>query len=248
MPQDVYEGQKRAIQAQIGSVSSQLEKSYSGGMRQYYAAQITAAEASIAQMEEQAGRAEITAPIAGVVSELLVKDQNLTSQGMYAAAIGAGGRVEVFVPVREIDGVSVGDKVELILDKRLGKETVPGTVTQVDAEAQVKLSALGVEERKVKVEIAPDEGKLAIGYDMEVRFTVYTVENALVVPKTAVFQQEGMDSVWLLRDGAVVLAPIEKGIETRDGFIVDAGIADGDIVVTDADNAALREGRRAKAG
>jgi len=244
VPEDIHEGQRQSIQAQMDAASTLLETSYTGGMVQYYNAQIAAAQANIAQMREKAGQAELTAPVGGVLSELPVKNLNILSQQTLSAVIGDDEQVEVFVPIREIDGVAVGDKVELLLDKRLGTETIAGTVIEVDDEAQVKLSALGVEERKVRVQIRPEQPGLRIGYDMDVRFTVYTRENALTVPKTAVFSQENNDYVWIIQEGAVQLRQIVKGVETRDGYIIEAGLQDGSVVVTDADNGTISQGKR----
>ncbi len=244
VPADIYEGQKAAVDAQIVAVQEQLLTNYSGGMRQYYEAQIEAASRTIAQMEEKAGKAEITAPFAGTVSLLPAADKNLVSQAEPAAVLGVSPAVEVYVPVRETDGIHVGDTVELLLEKRLGEESIAGTVTEIEDEAVARLSALGVEERRVRVLIRPS-AELNIGYDTDVRFTVYTQENAVVLPKTALFADEtGADAVWLLRDGALAVQRVVKGVETRDGYIVE-GLAAGAAVVRDANQEALVAGKKA---
>lgn len=244
MPDDVYEGQLEAVQAQIDTVAAQMDKSYSWGMRQYYDAQIEAAKLAISQMEEQAGKAEITAGIGGIVSSLPIRERNVISGQEPVAVLGGSPLLEVFVPVREIDGVAAGDKVELLLDKRLGEEATIGTVTQIEEEAQVKLSALGVEERKIRVLIRPEGSALQIGYTVDVRFTVFTQENALSVPKTAVFSADGKDFVWLVQEGVLVRQEVTRGMETREGYIIGSGLSDGSVVVTDANNPALAEGKR----
>lgn len=245
VPEDIYEEQKQALESQIEVISSQIEKSYSGGMQQYYNAQIAASNSTITQLEDKVGKAEIVAAVDGVVSGLPVKDKNLISQAEPVAVIGNDPVVEVYVPVREIDGVALGDTVDLVLDKRLGEEIVSGTVTDIDTEAVVKLSALGVEERKVRVRITPGQPGLQIGYNVDARFSVYTYKDALTVPKTALFTgDDGKDYVWTVRDGALARQAVEKGIETRDAYIVNSGIIDGEIVIRDADNADLAQGRK----
>lgn len=245
---DVYDAQKLALESQIGAVSAQLDGSYSGGMYQYYNAQIAAAQSSIAQMEEKAGQAEIKAPIDGVVSQLPIQDQNIISQQGPVAVIGSNDYcVEAYIPIRDIDSVKLGDTVELTLDKRLEKETISGSVTWVDSEAQVKLSALGIEERKVRVRIRPIGENPPVGADLDVRFTVGSWEDVLTVPKTAVFQMEDGDYVWVIANGKLEARRITKGVETKDAFIVEDGLAPGDIVVADSDNADISEGKRASA-
>jgi multidrug efflux pump subunit AcrA (membrane-fusion protein) len=244
--QDIYEGQRQSLQAQIDSVAAQLQKSYSGGMQSYYAAQITAAESSIEQMESKSGHAEIKATASGVISSLPIKDQNVVSQQSPVAMIGDEALVEAFVPVREIDGVKAKDRVELILDRRAGRETISGTVSQIEREAEIKLSALGVEERKVRVLIKPDAEGLHIGYEMDVRFTVASWEAALVVPKTAVFTRDGKDYIWAIENGVIASKPVSTGAELQEGYVVEEGLAGGEEIIVDASGEAIAEGKKAE--
>ncbi len=177
---------------------------------------------------------------------MLIKDQNAISLQQPAAIISDSAFVEVFVPVREIDGVDVGDPVELILDKRLGEETLSGTVAEIAHDAELKLSPLGVEERKVRVLITPDSESLQIGYTVDAKFTVWSSKDAVSVPKTAIFSVDGEDCVWRVLNGALNVAPVEKSVELQDAYVIASGLAAGDVVVLDADNAALAEGKEVK--
>ncbi|MCL2057228.1 MAG: HlyD family efflux transporter periplasmic adaptor subunit [Oscillospiraceae bacterium] len=246
VPENIFDSQRDAILGQIEAISEQAGKTYSSGMVQFYNAQIEHAQTAIAQVESMAGRAEITAPSGGVISRLPIKDTNMIISSQPVAVLASRAEVEVFVPIREIDGVSLGDKVELTLDRRLGEITLMGTVVEIEREAVAKMSALGTPERKVRVLIRPDGGGLHIGYDMDVRFTVYRAENVIVAPKTALFGKGGEDFVWVLEDGAVHTRAVTKGIETRDGYIIDEGLSPGDLVVTDANNSALAQGKKAR--
>jgi HlyD family secretion protein len=246
VPEEFYAAQEEAIQAQIDAMTAQMGKSYTYGMREYYNAQIESTNLTIAQLEGRAGRAEILADMSGTIESLPMEDQNVVSQQQPVAVIGGRPYVEVFVPVREIDGVTVGATAELILDKRLGEETLEGTVVDIADDAEVKLSPLGVEERKIRVLIEPADDLLQIGYTVDARFTVWTQENALTVPKTAVFTADGTDYVWAVRGGKLTRQAIEKDVELRDAYLVTSGLAEGDAVVLDANNTALAEGKSAQ--
>ena len=245
VPDSIFNSQREAIESQIEAIGAQMGKSYSAGMQQYYNAQIEYARTAIAQIESMAGKAEITAPVSGTLSKLHVKYNQQAFPGQPVAVIGENAEVEVFVPIREIDGVSLGDKVELILDRRLGETVMAGTVTKIEREAVAKLSALGIEERKVRILVRPEGVGLHIGYDMDVRFTVYRAENVVIIPKTAVFEKDGRHMVWLLEDGIAAVRIVEKGIETREGYIIDSGLNENDAVIIDANNSALSEGKKA---
>lgn len=81
---------------------------------------------------------------------------------------------------------------------------------------------------------------------MDVRFTVFSKEQSVVVPKTAVFTMDDHDWVWLIREDTLLRQQIVKGVETKEGYIIAAGIAAGDFVVTDADNENLADGKSVK--
>ena len=242
------DGQRQSIQAQIDSIEERLGESHIGGMVSYYQSMIAGVNAGIAQLEEQMGRAEITAPVAGRVISLPVTDANLVSAAAPVAVIGLGAMVEVYIPTREMESVAVGDRVELIISGRMGDRSVGGRVVFLEDRAQVRLSALGVEERKVRALIQPDSTDLITGNAMDVRFTVLSLPDSLIVPKTAVFRLEGEYHVWVLDEGGrAQLRRVVRGGETRDGFVITDGLAFGERVVRDANQSGLGEGVKVRA-
>jgi multidrug efflux pump subunit AcrA (membrane-fusion protein) len=98
----------------------------------------------------------------------------------------------------------------------------------------------------VRVRIVPESDVFKPGYAMDVRFTVQELKGAVVVPKTAVFELEGQDTVWVVENGAAQYRTVTKGIETREGFEITAGLAAGEVVVPDANTAGLTPGKRLK--
>ena len=239
------EGQRQSIEAQIDAIDERLGTSYIGGMITYFQSMIESTNASIAQMEEQMGRAEIIAPVSGRITSLPVADVNLVSAGNAVAVIGFEEIIEVYIPTRELEGVSVGDQVELILDRRFGSQTIGGRVVSLGNMAEVRLSALGVEERRVRALIQPQANDLIIGYAMDVRFTVLSLPDSLIVPKTAVFRLDGEDHLWVLdENGRAALRQVTRGVETRDGFVITDGLSAGEQVVRDANQEGLSAGTR----
>jgi multidrug efflux pump subunit AcrA (membrane-fusion protein) len=215
-----YEGQVEALQAQIDFVTARMNKSYTWAMIEFYNAQIEGAQAGIDQLNEMLGKAEITAPADGVISETLLGDVNLVSQA-----------------------AQVATKVDLKVEKQLGDETVGGNVTFVAEQAEARMSSLGIEERKVRVLISPD-APIQIGASMDVSFRIYSQPNAVVVPKSAVFERDGQDYVWLADGGKLSLRAVTRGVETREGYIIDEGLSAGDMIVTDANEPKLAEGKK----
>ena len=239
------EGQRQSLIAQIEAIDQRLQVNPTSGMITYFQSMIESTNASIAQMEEQMGRAEITAPVSGRITSLPIAGANFVGTGTTVATIGFEEIIEVYIPTREIEGVSVGDEVELIFDRRFGSQSMTGRVIYLSEMAVVRLSALGVEERRVRALIQPLGGEFIIGYAMDVRFTVLSLPDSLVVPKTATFRLGDEYHVWVVDTlGRAQLRPVTRGVELRDGFVITSGLYEGDIVIRDANQEGLAEGVR----
>ncbi|MCL2857759.1 MAG: biotin/lipoyl-binding protein [Oscillospiraceae bacterium] len=240
------EGQRQSLLAQIEAIDERLATNPTSGMITYFQSMIANTNASIAQMEEQVGRAEVTSPVSGRITSLPIFGANLVGPGQMVAAIGFDEIIEVYIPTREIESVSVGDEVELIFDRRFGAQSINGRVIYLGEMAQVRLSALGVEERRVRILIQPAaENELIVGYAMDVRFTVLSLPDSLVVPKTAIFRVGEYYYVWVVdEEERAAIRRVVRGVELRDGFVIDDGLEIGDAVVRDANNSDLAAGAR----
>ena len=243
---DQLETSLAAAQAELAVIAAGAG---SVSLADYYRALISVEQINIAQLEKDIENCRVSATASGVVTRLNAKNTNLitTAAPVAEITVSDGGAIEVFISTSDVDSVHAGDIVELILKRREGDISLAGRVDQVETNAEVKLSALGLEERKVKVRITPEragtEGiTLGAGYDVDVRFTLYREENKLTVPKTALYKDEGRDMVWALRNGSIQATEVVTGMELRTEFVVESGLTEGDAVVTDANNDALREG------
>jgi HlyD family secretion protein len=211
----------------------------------YYQALIDSTRATIALLEREALNYTVRSSAYGVISRLPVKGTNIVSMATPVAEITVPEDIviEVFVSTQDLDNVR-----DLVLSRRDGDIRFSGHVSQVGSAAEIRLSALGVEERRVKVQIVPDmttgvdEAELGDGFDVDVRFILYREENKLAVPRSALFKDGGRDMLWVVRDGVAHVVEVTLGMELRTETVVDAGLFGGDLVVTDANNASLRNG------
>ena len=221
------------------------------GMANYYRALIEVERINIDQLEKDIVNCLVTVDVGGIVTKLHAKGTNYATPAVPVAEITVpdGGAIEVFVATQNMGGVNVGDTVALTMKRRDGDIAFTGRVDHVRTTAEIKLSPLGLEERRVKVRISPDLSGMdgvafGVGYDVDVRFILYREENKFTVPKTALFKDSGRDMLWVVRNGRVQAAEVVKGVELRTEFVIESGLADGDAVVTDANNDALKNGLR----
>ena len=127
----------------------------------------------------------------------------------------------------------------------------------VEPAAFTKVSALGVEEQRVKViaDLAGPPGPLGDGYRVEARIVTWSADSVLKVPASALFRRaDGSGApagpaaaqqwaVFTVADGRARLRPVEPGHRTAAEVEILEGIAAGERVVLHPQNE-LRDGAR----
>ncbi|MCL2068660.1 MAG: hypothetical protein FWH00_02055, partial [Oscillospiraceae bacterium] len=189
------------------------------------------------------GKTETVSPVGGVVTQLNT-GSNLTAQNRPLAVIEWDPLIEVFVSTRDLDSVNIGGAVSITIERRMGDQIIGGIIAEIESEAQARLSPLGVEERKVRLFIRPDTADIVIGAGVEVSFPVFERENSIIAPKTAIFQMDGSDMAWIVREGVLALIPVQRGVELREGYLIESGLSPGDLIVRDANTQGLSQGKR----
>ena len=238
-----------AVSASKQALSVIAAGAVSVGMADYHRALIEVELINIEQLEKDIENCRVTAAANGILTMLYAKGANYASTAAPVAEITVleGAAIEVYVSTRDLGGVKVGDDVALTLKRRDGDIKFAGKVNNIAANAEMRVSALGLEEQRVKVKISPDlrgmnDARFGVGYNVDVRFILYSDDNKFAVPKTALFKDNGKDMLWLVRNGRVQAAQVAKGMELRTEFVIESEFLEGDAVVTDADNDALRNG------
>ena len=226
---------------------------WQGSLVDYYDALIAAAEVNIARLERDIENSIVAATVDGVISALSARDTNFLTDVLPAAEITVfeSNTIETYVSTNDIGSIRVGDTVYLTLKRREGDIDFTGRVIHVNSFAEVRLSTLGVEERRVKVQISPllDELQgtlLGAGFDVDVTFVIYREDDKLTAPRTAFFKDGGRDMLWVVRNGRIRATEVVTGMELRTETVVESGLAEGDFVVTNANNRDLRDGLRVR--
>ena len=224
-------------------------ESSGGGTTDFYSSQISASQASIAQLRERINDYTIKSPADGTISTLHIKDTNVVTMQTPIVTLSTNNdnSIESHISTKDIGSVKVGDTVEMTLERR-GEDNVkiPGTISVVDNRATAVISALGVEEKRVKVTISFDDTSLKEGYDIQTEFCYYRDENKIIVPKTAIFKANEEYYVYKIERGKAVKTKITKGMELRTDTVVEDGLNAGDRVINDANVAGLKNGARVK--
>ena len=121
-----------------------------------------------------------------------------------------------------------------------------GTVRRVEPSGFMKVSALGVEERRVNViidlERTPEAARLGDGYRVESRIVVWSGE-AVTVPAGALFRRDRKWAVFVVEEGRVRVADVEIGQRNNDAAQILSGLTPGQTIVLHPPDT-LRDGAR----
>jgi HlyD family secretion protein len=134
----------------------------------------------------------VRAPVAGQVLRVLQTSEAMVSMGTPLVEIGDVRKLEVVADVLTTDAPTAQPGSLVYIERWGGTLPLQGRVTRVEPAAFTKVSALGVEEQRVRVVIAltspPEQWQaLGDGYRVSVRIVTLAQTQALQVPVSAVF-------------------------------------------------------------
>jgi len=211
-----------------------------------------AALASAARL--QAGGAaevvEVRAPVAAHVLKLLHESEGAVAAGQPLLEIGDPASLEVEIEVLSAHAVKIAPGSKVILDRWGGEQPVEGTVRVVEPSGFTKISALGVEEQRVRVIVdfaSPREAwaRLGDGYRVEARFVLWEGKDVLQLPTSALFRQGEGWAVFVLDGRRARLTPVETGQRAGLATQIVSGIAAGARVISHPDDK-IGDGTRVK--
>ncbi len=134
----------------------------------------------------------VRAPVAGRVLRVLQGSEAAVAVGTPLLEIGDTQRMEIVTELLTTEALAATAGSRVIIERWGGKGALEGRVRSVEPAAFTKVSALGVEEQRVRVLIditspPADWQALGDGYRVSVRIVTLSEANAVQVPVSAVF-------------------------------------------------------------
>ncbi|MCM2374976.1 efflux RND transporter periplasmic adaptor subunit [Aporhodopirellula aestuarii] len=179
---------------------------------------------------------EIFSPIAGRVLRVMQESSTVVGVGTPLVELGDPSNLEIEIDVLSTDAVRIQSGAELTIEHWGGGTPLKANVRVVEPGAFTKVSSLGVEEQRVNV-IAdfnePPEriASLGDGYRVEARITVNEIEDALLVPNSALFRHDRKWHVLEVVGGEAVLKPVQIGLQNEEETQIVTGLAEGARVI-----------------
>jgi len=210
------------------------------------------AEAALLAMPAAEGRrgrlVELAAPVAGKVLRVLEESERTLAAGTAVMVIGDASRFEIVADVLSSDAVKIRPGAPARLEEWGGADKLQARVRVVEPYAFTKISALGIEEKRVNVVMDPIDplGPLGDGYRVEARIVVWSAADVLKVPASALFRRGDGWAVFVVEDGRARVRPVEIGQRNPFEAEVLKGLEAGARVVMYPGNE-LEDGRRVRA-
>ncbi|TIN30567.1 MAG: HlyD family efflux transporter periplasmic adaptor subunit [Mesorhizobium sp.] len=197
-----------------------------------------------ARLGEQSGAApeldpacciQLRAPVTGSVLNIIQESEGVVQAGAPLIEIGDPLDLEIVADLLSTDAVRIKQGALVRIDS-WGGPPVQGRVSRVDPAGFTKVSALGIEEQRVRTTIDftdPPEKWSALGHDYRVivHVTIWKADDVLTVPVAALFRQGDDWAVFAIRDGRARTTVITVGQRNNRIAEVLSGLGTGDRVV-----------------
>ena len=189
---------------------------------------LEALEASFNLASLELDYTQIRAPIDGVVSERYIKIGTTIRVGDPAFRVTSFDPLVAYmhVPEREYRQIRAGQPVGIEIDALAGQRIV-AEVTRISPVVDPQTGTF-----KITIEIRDEERRIKPGMFGRVSIVYDVHENVLQIPRSAVIEDRGNETVFVVEDGEAVRRVVQTGYGS-DGMVEIAdGLSDEDAVVT----------------
>lgn len=215
--------------------------------RHVLAAQLDQARARLARARHRLELASIAAPVTGVVLEKYEQGDRMVMAGTPLLLVGDLGELEAEADVLTQDALRLEIGSEVYLDPGIRLPNIKGSVERIEPMGFTKLSALGVEQQRVKVIVRLDERPegIGVGFRLQARFFTGTKDRAVVVPRYSVMQAEDRSYyVFRVDNGRLARQSVTVGLRSDLEIEITSGL-DRSVTIVAAPDTTMRDGMSA---
>jgi HlyD family secretion protein len=231
--QDLQEPSATAIalaEAEVADAQEQLDKLRSGPTED----DLTIAQTRLTQAQATVNLAQLTAPIAGTVTEIAMLKGDLVSAGSEALRIDDLSSLYLDLQVSEIDMplITIGQPVNILFDAIANTEYFG----EVDSIGQVGTSIQNVVNFTVTVRLTNPDEAIKPGMTAEANIQIAQVEDVLQLPNRLIYEDNGRKFVYRLNDEASERIYIQVGFSSDSASeVISDELQEGDLITTRPD-------------
>ncbi|MCI2399028.1 HlyD family efflux transporter periplasmic adaptor subunit [Aliiroseovarius subalbicans] len=180
---------------------------------------------------------DILAPASGSVLSLENESARMVMAGSQILSIGRPGDLEITADLLSTDAVRITAGNMAYVERWGGPEALEAKVRVIEPAGFTKISALGIEEQRVKVLldfVTPEAERPALGHGFRVflRVVEWRGDEVLRLPISALFRENGDWAVFVVEAGQAVLRPVTIGQRNTEFAEVLSGLEPDEVVIT----------------
>lgn len=178
----------------------------------------------------------LLSPVNGYVLNVFEESARPVTPGLALLEVGDPADLEAEIELLSSDAVAVRPGAEVSIEQWGGDQPLRGRVTVIEPGGFTKISALGVEEQRVKVRVdfvdpIPPDRPLGDRYRVEARIITWQADAVLQVPAGALFRRGNDWMTFLFDDGRARLATVVIGHHSGASAEVVSGLSAGQQVI-----------------
>jgi HlyD family secretion protein len=206
------------------------------------ASEVLVAKAGLVSLRTPQGQIspviELRSPVAGRVLRINEKSERVIPAGTRIIELGDPAQLEVVADVLSTDAVKIQPGDPVLLEGWGGDHAIRARVRLIEPAGFTKVSALGVEEKRVNIiaDFVDSPGPLRDGYRVEAQVVIWEGTNVLQVPSSAVFRRGETWTTFIVESGHAQWRPIEIGHLGEFATEILDGLKEGDTVIVHPPN------------
>jgi len=190
----------------------------------------------------------VYAPVSGRVIRIITESEAVVQSGAPLLELGDPADLEIVVELLSIDAVRIREGAKAEIVSWGGNKSLHARVSRIEPTGFKKVSALGIEEQRVKVRLSikePFEQRLRLGHDYRVHVKImeWSGDDVLGVPLSALFRQGEAWAVFVHEDGIATTRTVRVGRNNGLRAQITQGLAPNDRVILHP-NDRIRDGSR----
>lgn len=203
----------------------------SSNVKKQYEAQIDEAVVQKQILEKNLEQSSIKAEFDGVITELNVHQGGMTRTGVPVVEIQDDSNLGIYVEVLAEDAQELMRGMDFNIVDDYGKVIETILISRIYPKAQSKVSDLGVEQKRVRVEADLNDINYKLGSEVDIEIVLQEKNNVLLVDKDAVYEKENKKYVTIVDGNKQTEVEIITGLEDDTHVEVLSGLNENDIVL-----------------
>lgn len=211
-----------------------LVKGVSSNIKHQYEAQIEEIMVQISILEKLKQQSSVVAEFDGIITELNVHEGGMTQPGVIVVELQDENNLGIFVELLADEVHEIKNEMPFVIENLNSDDEIENLkIDRIYPKALSKISDLGVEQKRVRVEASIKENKnnLKIGSEVDVFIILEQKDGVLLLNKDAVYELSGKKYVSLKKGEQREEREITTGLEDDKNVEIISGLSEHDEVV-----------------